>query len=356
MGKIVWLRAETKPLERRTPLTPEQAGKLVAAGHRVVVEESELRVFPDQSYIEVGCEATGEGSWREAPDDAFVLGLKELDDEDTPLRHAHIYFAHVYKGQRGSAATLRRFVSGGGRLYDLEYLVDERSRRVAAFGYWAGYVGAALGAALTGHQRGRPAEPFPPVGPFDDRACAVDWAKEQLPDDGVPLRALVVGALGRSGSGAIDLLERVGFRVTKWDLAETKAGGPFAEILEHDLLLNCVLVNQLTPPFVTIDTLRGARRLVAISDVACDPGSAVNPLPVYDAPTTMQDPAIDLDFGEPPLALTAIDHLPSLLPLESSEDFSEQLFDHLVDLLDSGDLPPVWLRAQRTFETAIAAL
>ena len=33
---------------------------------------------------------------------------------------------------------------GGGALLDLEYLTDDHGRRLAAFGYWAGYVGAAL--------------------------------------------------------------------------------------------------------------------------------------------------------------------------------------------------------------------
>ena len=30
------------------------------------------------------------------------------------------------------------------RLYDLEYLTDPEGRRLAAFGYWAGYAGAAV--------------------------------------------------------------------------------------------------------------------------------------------------------------------------------------------------------------------
>ena len=33
--------------------------------------------------------------------------------------------------------------------HDLEYLVDGEQRRVAAFGYWAGYAGAALGLLAT---------------------------------------------------------------------------------------------------------------------------------------------------------------------------------------------------------------
>ena len=39
---------------------------------------------------------------------------------------------------------LRSFARGGGTLLDLEFLQDDRGRRVAAFGYHAGFAGAAL--------------------------------------------------------------------------------------------------------------------------------------------------------------------------------------------------------------------
>jgi saccharopine dehydrogenase (NAD+, L-lysine-forming) len=44
----------------------------------------------------------------------------------------------------------------------------------------------------------------------------------------------------------------------------------------------------------------------------------------------------------------AIDHLPSLLPLESSEDYGSQLLKHLLDLADESD--PVWQGALDVFE------
>jgi hypothetical protein len=40
---------------------------------------------------------------------------------------------------------MQRFVVGGGDLWDLEFLVNEQGRRVAAFGKSAGVVGMALG-------------------------------------------------------------------------------------------------------------------------------------------------------------------------------------------------------------------
>ena len=60
-----------------------------------------------------------------------------------PLKHVHIQFAHCYKNQGGWETVLARFPRGGGTLLDLEFLVDDKGRRVAAFGYHAGFAGAA---------------------------------------------------------------------------------------------------------------------------------------------------------------------------------------------------------------------
>ena len=54
-------------------------------------------------------------------------------------------FAHCYKHQAGWNDILSRFHLGNGLLYDLEFLQDENKRRVAAFGFYAGFAGCALG-------------------------------------------------------------------------------------------------------------------------------------------------------------------------------------------------------------------
>jgi len=38
-----------------------------------------------------------EGSWTNAPKDAYVLGIKELPKSDDPISQKHIFFAHAYK-------------------------------------------------------------------------------------------------------------------------------------------------------------------------------------------------------------------------------------------------------------------
>ena len=140
----LWIRAESRPNEERTGITPAGVTALRDKGFRVTIEDSPTRILPIDDFVSAGATIVAEGSWPEAPRDAIIFGLKELPEADTPLVHRHIMFGHAYKGQSAGARLLKRFAAGGGALYDLEYLVDQNGRRVAAFGYWAGYAGAAV--------------------------------------------------------------------------------------------------------------------------------------------------------------------------------------------------------------------
>ncbi len=348
----LWVRAEQRPNEERVGLTPEGAAALIAAGIRVTVEESSVRAIAIDGYKDAGCEIAAENSWPDAPLDAIIFGLKELPEDGTPLPHRHIMFGHAYKGQHSGRALLQRFKAGGGTLYDLEYLVEENGRRVAAFGYWAGYAGAAVTLKTWAAQQRN--EECPPVGVYKNKDALNAELLAELDDTGAarPI-AIVIGALGRVGTGAADLCEAMGVRVTKWDMAETASGGPFPEILDHNLFLNCIFARPGTPVFVPREALTASRKLTAIGDVACDPDSDYNPVPVYDRATTWDAPALRV-ATDPVMDVMAIDNLPSMLPLESSEDYAAQLLPSLLTLtdLDSG----VWGRAEATYKTHIEGI
>ncbi len=195
------MRSEARPAECRAPIVPGDARKLTGHGFTVTVEESPHRAFPLADYVAAGCRTAPAGSWVDAAADEYIIGLKELPDLPAALRHRHVYFGHAYKGQHGAAGLLGRFAAGGGALLDLESLVDDEGRRLAAFGFWAGYAGAAL-AVL--HRGGRLTVPLRP-GTKD----ALD-AELRATKTGQPPRALVIGALGRSGRGARSALEAAG--------------------------------------------------------------------------------------------------------------------------------------------------
>lgn len=341
----LWIRAESRPNEERVGITPEGVAKLVAHGFQVTFEDSATRIMPSGPFAEAGAEIAAEGSWPEAPQDAIIFGLKELPEANTPLIHRHIMFGHAYKGQEAGARLLKRFAAGGGSLYDLEYLIEENGRRVAAFGYWAGYAGAAV--SLLAWAAQKQGGTCPPVSTWPNSeslqaelAAALDRTKLDRPN------AIVIGALGRVGTGARDLCNQMGVGTTDWDMAETASGGPFPQILEHDLFFNCILAAPGCPVFVPASATTDKRRLSVIGDVACDPQSEFSPIKVYDLETTWENP-VTRAYDAPPLDVMAIDNLPSLLPLESSIDFAGQLLPHLetLDNLDSG----VWGRAFETY-------
>ncbi|MFJ3880329.1 saccharopine dehydrogenase [Streptomyces sp. NPDC090077] len=342
----LWMRSETRPTERRAPLTPEDALRLVRQGVRITVEESGHRVFPLDAYEAAGCGTAPAGSWsRDAPGSAYVLGLKELPPTPELLHHRHVYFGHAYKGQAQAPELLRRFAAGGGTLLDLEYLADAEGRRLAAFGYWAGYAGAAL-AAL--HARGALTAPLVPL-PRPE----LDARLGAAPPDG--LRALVIGAEGRSGRGACDALTTAGITVTRWGRTATRSLDR-AALLGHDILVNAVLTTRPVPPFLTPADLEATpRRLSVIADITCDTGSDLHLLPVYDRLTDWTVPARRLPGGGPPVDVIAIDNLPSLLPAEAARAFSADLLPKLLAL--HGPSPdPDWLRCRAAFTTALAAL
>ena len=348
----LWLRAEQRDNETRVGLTPEGTKALREAGIKITVERCATRVIPDQDYAAAGCTLAPSHSWPGAPNDAIIFGLKELPEDGPPLTHRHIMFGHAFKGQPAGLRLLQRFRAGGGALYDLEYLLDDTGRRVAAFGYWAGYAGAAV--ALKCWVAQQSGGIVGPVHPYPSSTHLLADLQSDLVSLGAhrPI-ALIIGALGRVGTGAADLCTAMGVPTTRWDMAETASGGPFPEILAHDLFFNCILARPGTPVFVPPDTPQRPRALSVIGDIACDPDSDFSPIKVYDRTTTWDEPALRV-HDAPPLDVTAIDNLPSMLPLESSQDFAQQLLPTLMALtdLDAG----VWGRAKAIFETHLSRL
>ena len=348
MAKLtLWLRSEVRTTERRTPLLPEGAKQLLEDGVNVVVEKSDKRIFENSLYEKAGCTMTEAGAWEQAPADAIILGLKELPGTPETLIHSHIYFAHAYKEQSGWQKLLNRFQNGGGSLLDIEYMTQNDGHRVVAFGYWAGYMGAALALLQwQDHSTGRPSYINAGMTPFTCAKSLNDLIDSRASGSKVPT-ALVIGAGGRSGKGAAEILERHGVKVTRWGRDETTSIDRGA-ILGHDILINCAFIQDMIPPFLTPEHIKPGCRLSVISDVSCDPFSDFNPLPLYGAPTCWKAPAISLSEN---MDLIAVDNLPSLLPTEASIEFATLILPFLESLKDR-DTDPVWINCAAAYKQA----
>lgn len=284
-----------------------------------------------------------------------------------PLVHSHIHFGHCYKGQEGWASYLNRFARGGGILYDIEFLTDASGKRVAAFGYYAGYAGAAVSLLAWAHQLQNPATPCPSIPAYSSDKALVSDVKSAVAaavplNNGQNPRVIIIGALGRCGTGAVDLCCLAGIpdtNILKWDMAETARGGPFEEIAAADIFVNCIYLREPIPPVVTRESLsRPGRKLRVACDVSCDPTDPMNPVPLYRVPTTFTKPTSPVEgvLGDgPELTITAIDHLPSLVAREASDTFSNLLLPSL-QVLDRRGEEGVWVRAEKTFRDNLAMI
>lgn len=344
----LWVRAEVRATERRAPVVPDDVRRLVDAGFRVTVEESGQRAFDIEAYAEAGATVVPGGSWVDAPEEVVVVGIKELPDEPAELRHRHVFFAHAYKGQAEAASVLERFRTGGGTLSDIEYLTDADGSRVVAFGYWAGYVGAALGIL---HLAGALEVPLQPMTQHE-----LDARLLEVTDRVAGRRPVVTGARGRSGTGACDALAVPGLVAARWDRKESADLGNHG-LLDYDLLVNCVGLREPAPPFLERDAVDASRRLSVVSDVTCDVTSDKNMIRVNDAVTTWDQPvrSVGREHGRP-LDVIAIDNLPSLLPREASIGFSEELTAQLLGLADMSRPTRPWIAAEVAFRQALATL
>lgn len=366
----LWLRDERKPLEHRSALTPTTAKALLDAGFKISVERSspDNRIFKDDEFESIsGITMVESGSWPQAPKDAYILGLKELPEDKFPLAHRHIQFAHCYKQQGGWKDVLSRFPAGGGTLFDLEFLEDDNGRRVAAFGYHAGYAGAALAIEVWAKQQLEPGVELPGVQPYDNVDLLNAHVKARMDAASAKIggrkpTVLVIGALGRCGSGAVALARNVGVpeeNIIQWDMAETAKGGPFDEIAKSDIFVNCIYLKDAIAPFVSLDQLNATdgRRLSVVCDVSCDTTNPNNPIPIYSEYSYFSKPTVPVAgvVGKPPIDVIAIDHLPSLLPREASESFSGLLLPSLLKLKNRQD-ESVWRRAEDLFNHWVGRL
>ena len=69
-------------------------------------------------------------------------------------------------------------------------------------------------------------------------------------------------------------------------MAETAKGGPFQEILDVDIFVNCIYLSSPIPPFLSEEFLKARgkdRRLSVVVDVSCDTTNPHNPIPIYDS-------------------------------------------------------------------------
>jgi saccharopine dehydrogenase (NAD+, L-lysine-forming) len=304
------------------------------------------------------------------------LGLKEIptphEKKTIPhaLQHRHVFFAHSYKYQSGWKDTLARFTSGGGEILDLEYLVYDDGKRVAAFGKEAGFAGAALSLMVWANQKINGLEHvYPAVNSYNYKSELIEEIKGLLKTVNATPSVLVIGSKGRVGTGSLECFHSVGLNdVIQWNSSDTSQPGPYLRIAQVDVCVNAILLSPHKPKNIFLDmaTVERAnrdqsRKLTVLGDVSCDCSNPKNPFPMSDHCTSFSDPVNRINTTGLPLDVISIDHLPTMVPREASQEFSKLLLPHLLTLKNftfekknvDNENVRIWQRARDLFHAKI---
>lgn len=385
--KPIGIRRETKSRwERRVPLTPEVVARLVKEGVPVLVEPSEIRVYPDGEFAEAGATVTEDLS-----PCGTVFGVKEIPEDRFLEGQGYVFFSHTIKGQSYNMAMLRKMMELRCHLIDYERIIDEKGRRLVLFGYHAGLSGMIETLRAVGLRLKEDGFDTPLAGikqPWEyaslgdakkaiaaagERIAAGEWPEEHRP--------FVVGfaGYGNVSRGAQEIFALLNPSEVKpaglhaVHDAPPAAAGPFVQVVfyEKDMvvparegaefalqdyydhperyrgvfedylphlsaLVSAIYWTERYPRLVTKKWLKeawgaGEPRLRVIGDITCDLDGAVEctyKATEPGAPNYVYEPAGDRHVegvaGRGPVIM-AVDILPSELPREASETFSEAL-------------------------------
>lgn len=297
--KQLYLRKETKKNEHRTPLTPQDCATLIENNYQIQFEQSSTRCYKDDEYLRAGCIPA---PINEMDSRAIIMGLKEFDMTNTALLNKkHFYFSHAFKGQENSHTIINSFQENGGHIYDYEYIVDENERRVIAFGYWAGFAGMYLG--LLQYRDGAVIE-LAQTSAAEIRDVLREYTDKP--------KITICGAWGRCGRGCLELL-----KIADITPHICEKGDSIPE--DTEIFINAIYLSpDSTAVFFDDVRIANYKKLRVIVDISCDIHAKNNPIRLDYPKGWLTKYTDNID-------IICIDNLPSLLPKDSSEEFSKKL-------------------------------
>ena len=325
--KYIVIRKEFKLNEFRVALVPSDCIKLINGGIIVYVEKSNNRCIKDSEYSIIGCKMIDNIYQLQNPkDEILIIGLKELDlDDNNIFSYKHMYFSHTYKNQAGCNNILEKFKLNNGIIYDMEYFTDDNNKRLFAFGNMAGFIGCYLG-LLQYYNRNSKNMDLKNLLPYKSSDIIYNnsyiIANYIIQNNIVPQIA-VIGINGHTGNGCIKLLKKLKLEYTGYTRDMSKN-----DLHKYNIIFNCINIIHYIIPFITLDTINNFNKMDVIVDISCDYNNKYNPLPIYNNCSTFANPIIKVNN----IDIIAIENLPSLLPVESSNDFSNKLVDIINNL------------------------
>jgi saccharopine dehydrogenase (NAD+, L-lysine forming) len=371
MLKVGIIRETKNPPDTRTPLIPEHIHILEQKYPvKFYVQTSPDRCFKDEEYAQADVAVV-----ESLADCDIIMGIKEIDPSVLLKNKTYVIFSHTIKQQPYNKQLLKTMVANKNRLIDYELLTDESGTRVAAFGFFAGMVGAHNGVYALGKKNHK--WDLPRMYQSKDYE-AILHSYNVIKDH--PIKIVVTGT-GRVASGAVKVLIDMGVKeigkddfLTNsfnhavftqlgvldyygWNEKETLTRDKIDKVssLLHstfmpytqvaDLLIHGIFWNENYPAFFTVKDMQSPTfKLKVIADIACDiapfasipctirPSTIENPVYGYNPQTGEETSPFQSEF----IDVMAIDNLPNELPRDASKAFSQQLVNYVMPGLIMG--------------------
>ncbi|MBD0834484.1 NAD(P)-dependent oxidoreductase [Aestuariibaculum suncheonense] len=344
------------------------------------VEASDIRVFPDEAYKNLGFEVTNDVS-----DCDVFIGVKEVPIDALVPDKKYFFFSHTIKKQPYNRKLLQEILEKNIELYDHETIVNEKGFRLIGFGRYAGIVGTYNGFRTWGLKYN--SWQLPKAGTLANQEALIQQLKTlRLPN----IKILLTGS-GKVANGSQDMLDAMAIQRVSVDeyLNQTFAEPVYCKIdvldynkrkdgqvidnfdffnhpeayqsnfmrfaKETDLFIAGHFYGDSAPYLYTRDDVKSDDfKIKVVADISCDVNGPVattlrastiaDPIYGYDPKTESET-----DYTKPDaIAVMAVDNLPCELPKDASEGFGDMFLQHVIPAFFNNDKDGVLQRAKIT--------
>ncbi len=379
------IKERKNPPDRRVVFSPEKCQEVMQQfpDARIIVEASDIRIFPDSAYKAVGCDVKADVSEADV-----MLGVKEVPVEALIPNKKYFFFSHTIKKQPYNRKLLQAILKHKIQLFDHETIVKKNNARLIGFGRYAGLVGAYNGFRLLGKRDGLFELPKAETLP-DLNAMKAELDKITLPKS----LKIVLSGTGKVTGGAKEILDHLNVREVQDEAYLTQdfnepvyclidvmeynkrvdgqpgdkyefykdPSGYESDFMKYAQVSNFFIAghfygNGAPYLFTREDAKKPEFNINIVADISCDidgpVASTIRPSTIAD-PFYAYDPQneVEVPVGTPgSIAVMAVDNLPCELPKDASEGFGEMFLDHVIPAFFNEDTKGILERARMTTE------
>ena len=380
--KFAIIKERKNPPDRRVVFSP---GKLKEFQDQfplseIKVENSNIRIFADEKYKELGFEV-----FEDISDCEVLFGVKEVPISALIPNKKYFFFSHTIKKQPYNRKLLQAILEKNIELFDHETIIKENGARLIGFGRYAGIVGAYNGFRAIGITK----ETFnlPKAETLENQQELIFELKKINVSN---IKILLTGS-GKVAYGAKEMLDAMKIKMVSINDYITKTFSEavycFLDVLDYNKRKDGKVIDNYdfynNPEEYESDFMRFANvadffiaghfygngapylftredaksedfNIKYVADISCDVDGPVastlrastiaNPFYGYNPKTESE-----VDFKDKnAIVVMAVDNLPCELPQDASEGFGEMFLENVIPAFFNNDKYGVLERAKMT--------